>query len=158
LKSLLATLFRLSPLPLARWVIRLANTRFNITVVGVFFARDGRVLVLRHVFRRRYPWGLPAGFLVAGETPEAAAVREVKEETGLDVRVQRILAVHPVLPRMMEVVVVGRVDSSQAITPSHEIFEGEFCAPDALPDELMPSHREWVRRAGAPSPALSTEA
>ncbi|MBE3574076.1 MAG: NUDIX hydrolase [Firmicutes bacterium] len=42
----------------------------------------GRVLVLRHA---RGEWILPKGHIEAGETPEQAAAREIREETGLDV-------------------------------------------------------------------------
>ena len=115
------------------------------------------MLILRHVYRRRYAWGLPAGFLNAGETPGQAAVREVKEEIGLDVEVTRVHAVHPVRSRHMEVIVVGTVATDQTMRPNHEIFEGAFVAPDALPDGMMPSQAAMVRAARAPSPAFSSE-
>ncbi len=158
MKSIAAHLFRILPLALTRAVVGLANTRFNISVVGVFFDAAGRVLVLRHVFRKRHAWGLPAGFMMPGETPEAAAVREVKEETGLDVAVARVLAIHPVRPRHMEVVVVGTADARQTIRPSAEIFEGCFAAPDALPPDMMPSQAALVRRALPVAPVLVSEA
>ena len=41
MKALLAALFRAAPPPLARFLIGLFNTRFNISVVGVFIAPDG---------------------------------------------------------------------------------------------------------------------
>lgn len=154
-----ARLFRALPSPLTRWVVGFLNTRFNISVVGVILSADGRVLVLRHVFRRRHAWGLPAGFLAANETPEAAMVREALEETGLAVTVERIVAVHPVQPRHMEVVVIGRADAHQPIRPSAEIFEGGFYAPDALPDGMMPSHAGILRAALAlRGPTLKTDA
>jgi len=40
-------------------------------------------LIGRHDRRGRLVWSLPKGHLEAGETPEAAAVREVEEETGI---------------------------------------------------------------------------
>ena len=156
MKTLLARLFRAIPLPIARAVVGALHTRFNVTVAGVFFSADGKVLILRHVFRHAYPWGLPAGFLDAGEIPEAAMVREVKEEIGLDVKVNRIFAVHLIRPRHMEVVVVGTADARQPLKPNHEIFEGAFVAADALPADMMPSQREIVRRAVAPSHPLTT--
>lgn len=39
-------------------------------------------------------WGFPGGAIEIGETPEMAAVREVKEETGLDVSVGRLIGVY----------------------------------------------------------------
>lgn len=130
-------------------VIGLFNARFHISVVGVFVTPDGQVLVLKHVFRRLYPWGLPAGFVNAGESPESAMVREVKEEIGLEVRVDRVVDMRPVRARHMEVVVAGTVMPGPAMRPNHEIFEGAFAAPDALPVGMMPSQAEIIRRVVA---------
>ena len=39
-------------------------------------------------------WGFPGGAIELGETPEAAAIREVKEETGLDVEVGELIGIY----------------------------------------------------------------
>lgn len=44
-------------------------------------------LIARHDRRGRLVWSLPKGHVEAGETPEAAAVREIAEETGIAGRV-----------------------------------------------------------------------
>ena len=51
---------------------------------GVVFDAEGRVLVLHHVDGA---WVFPKGHIEAGETSEAAAVREVAEEAGVDAEV-----------------------------------------------------------------------
>ncbi|RYG46493.1 NUDIX domain-containing protein [bacterium] len=57
--------------------------------------REGRMLLCR--LAQGIPsagsWTLPGGGLEFGEHPEQAVVREVKEETGLDVRTRRLLTV-----------------------------------------------------------------
>jgi 8-oxo-dGTP diphosphatase len=39
-------------------------------------------------------WDLPGGFLEPGEHPEAGVVRELREETGLEVRPRRLIGVY----------------------------------------------------------------
>ncbi len=51
--------------------------------------RDGEMLLIkRAVEPHKGHWCPPGGFIEEGESPEEAAVREVKEETGLDVNVR----------------------------------------------------------------------
>jgi 8-oxo-dGTP diphosphatase len=54
---------------------------------------DGRHLLLveRAIEPYRGAWGFPAGFQEYGETPAEAAVRETREETGLEIHVLRVL-------------------------------------------------------------------
>ena len=54
--------------------------------VGVIITHAGSVLLLRRKFvHGAGSWSTPGGHLDFGETPEACAVREAKEETGLDI-------------------------------------------------------------------------
>ena len=55
---------------------------------GGFVVREGKVLALR---RWNGVWLAPKGHLEPGETAEAAARREVREETGLEVAIHEIL-------------------------------------------------------------------
>jgi 8-oxo-dGTP diphosphatase len=59
---------------------------------AVLIEKDGRVLLVR---RGNEPfrglWTLPAGFINGGEDPAEAAARECLEETGLNVRVTRVI-------------------------------------------------------------------
>lgn len=55
------------------------------TVDAIIELPEGRVVLVR----RKYPplgWALPGGFVEVGETLEEAAIREAREETGLEIR------------------------------------------------------------------------
>lgn len=59
----------------------------------VVLLRDDRILMALHRRQHDHYWVLPGGGVEPNETPEEAAVREVQEETGLDIRIQRLLFV-----------------------------------------------------------------
>lgn len=52
---------------------------------------ENRILMVRQHHQERYVWTVPGGAIEPGETSVDAAVREVKEETGLDVAVDRMI-------------------------------------------------------------------
>ena len=54
--------------------------------VGILVSKDDEILMLHRVNPHgRGTWSAPGGHMEHGETPEEAAIREVKEETGLSV-------------------------------------------------------------------------
>lgn len=90
---------RLADLPrlLIRVVIEAAGLlggRYRRTEGAHVLVRDeqGRILVVRTTYLGR-GWMLPGGRVERSETPHAAAVRETREETGIEVRVERLILV-----------------------------------------------------------------
>ena len=57
----------------------------------VISIRDGAPHVALIATRNKTRWGLPKGAVTTGETSEAAALREVREETGIEARIVRML-------------------------------------------------------------------
>ena len=61
----------------------------------VLIQRDDRLLLIQRALDPgKGKWALPAGFVDHDETPEAAAIRETLEETRLQIRIKKLLAVY----------------------------------------------------------------
>lgn len=68
--------------------------------VGAVVFAGGKVLLVRRAKApREGAWSLPGGAQKLGETAQEALVREVREETGLEVRPTRLLAVVDIIER-----------------------------------------------------------
>lgn len=66
--------------------------KHSVSVTGVVVRSDGRVLMIQRADDGR--WVPPGGVLELDETPEAGVVREVLEETGVEVKPERLVGVY----------------------------------------------------------------
>ncbi len=93
-------------------------------------------------------WSFPSGFVDVGEILEDAAVREVEEETGLKVRIDRLLGVYSTQgERTIFIAYAGSIVGG-VMEAGDECFEVAAFPPDALPDLAFP-HDETILRAWA---------
>jgi len=71
------------------------KTRSEVSAGGVVYRRGGDAievaLAARRTRRGELAWGLPKGEIEPDETAEQAAVREVREETGLEAEIEASL-------------------------------------------------------------------
>lgn len=109
----------------------------------------GRVLFsLRRELRG---WELPGGRVDPSETPEAAVIREVREETGLEVEVERPVGRYRrsgFLPHTAWVFRCRPIGGSLATSP--ETARVQWFDLDQLPDTLFPWYRGPLEDARAP--------
>ena len=66
----------------------LADDEYHLTVLGVVRRTDGKYLITKRVMTKQWApgwWEVSGGAAMAGETSKEAVLREVREETGLDV-------------------------------------------------------------------------
>ena len=126
--------------------------------VGAVIFDGARVLLQRRDDNGR--WGLPGGAVEPGESVREALVREVREETGLEVEPLRLVGVYsdPALQVVrypdgnvwhyvnvcFECVVRGG-----RLTTCDETLALAWTALDALPPTLLPNHRIRIRDARA---------
>jgi len=108
--------------------------------VGPLVEQEGESLLVRRAVAPKLGyWCLPAGYVEYDEGPVEAVLREVKEETGLIVRVTGLMAVYHVRsdPRGMGVIIVYRaVPEGGTLAPGDDASEARFFAPGELPHEL----------------------
>lgn len=67
-----------------------------IPAAAVILQQNHRILLVKRKFAPRAgDWSLPAGFIEWGEGPEQTAIRELNEETGLDIAIHSLYGVYP---------------------------------------------------------------
>jgi 8-oxo-dGTP diphosphatase len=117
---------------------------FRIGVYALIF-KDAQVLL---ALRRDIDWwNLPGGGMELGETVEEAVCREVSEETGLEVEVERLIGVYS-KPQKQEVVLAFRCRILGGILQeTEESRECRFFLPSELPANTLPKHRQRIEDA-----------
>ena len=116
------------------------------TTVQAWIDRDGEFLILE---RAEEPfaghWDVPGGFVEMGESPDEAAVREVREETGL-----------AVIPTEL----IGAFTSEYGTTGRHTLDIAYLCRIEAGEFELNRDEKSdaaWVTLADMPELAFAGE-
>jgi 8-oxo-dGTP diphosphatase len=131
-----------------RWRLSWRLTqKFLVGVVAVIFDDQGRILLLNHTYRPDYAWGLPSGWLKARESPAAAIVREVAEETGLHIEVTQPLIIESSKKWPRVDLVFACQCQSGTFRPSAEVSEGGYFKLTALPEALAPHSRRLINQA-----------
>lgn len=122
--------------------MRTERAAFAIGVFALIFQGGEHVLLGR---RRDYDiWNLPGGGLQQGETVTEGIIREVAEETGLVIEVERLVGVYS-KPYKNEVVLTFQCHpTSHELRPSQEATEWRYFSLDELPRNLLPKHRERI--------------
>jgi ADP-ribose pyrophosphatase len=82
--------WRTLPMWLHVLAMRMYRPKFRAAVAAIIFDEQGRILLFKHTYRK-FEWGIPAGGLEHGEQPEKAVVREFLEETGMQIKVEKLL-------------------------------------------------------------------
>jgi ADP-ribose pyrophosphatase YjhB (NUDIX family) len=86
----LLRLWRILPMWVHVLAMRMYRAKFRASVAAMIFDEQGKILLFKHTYRK-FEWGIPAGGLEYGEQPENAIVREVFEETGMQIKVKKLL-------------------------------------------------------------------
>ncbi len=127
----------------------LTEQRARRTVAQAVVLQGDQVLLIKRTSPR--VWELPGGGIEEGETPAAAIAREVREETGVQVRVERELGVYQRLGfRPHDGIVFVCTPVGGALAAGEETLAARFFPITRLPLGLLPWYREVIRDALQP--------
>jgi mutator protein MutT len=116
---------------------------------GCILNEKGEVLLQRRGDGKK--WGIPGGAIELGETPQMAAIREVKEETGLDVEVNNLIGIYtdcnleyPNGDKAQSILIVFELSvlGGTMFCDNEETLELKYFPLDNLPDIFCKQHEE----------------
>jgi ADP-ribose pyrophosphatase YjhB (NUDIX family) len=125
--------------PACGWVLFLDP---KVAVAAVLELAGGIVLCRRAIEPGLGKWSFPAGFVDRGEEVKGALLREIREETGLDAALGRLVGVYSAAGNPV-VLIVYAAKATGTLQPSAEAFELAVFEPRALP-EMAFAHDETI--------------
>jgi 8-oxo-dGTP diphosphatase len=99
---------------------------------------DGGIVLVRRAIEPGYgKWVFPGGYVDRGEEIRSAAIREAREECGLDIELQGLIDIYSYAGRTPIIVVYAATMTGGALCADDECLEARVFAADEIPwDEL----------------------
>ncbi len=145
MKTLLR-LWRTLPMWIHVLAMRLYRPKFRAAVAAMIFDEQGRILLFNHTYRK-FEWGIPAGGLEYGEQPEQAIVREFFEETGMQIKVEKLLLAESSKgDHNISLIFLCKIISG-TFTESSEISEMKYFDLNNLPAMMLSAEKELIQWA-----------
>jgi NADH pyrophosphatase NudC (nudix superfamily) len=121
-------------------------------VVAAIVERADRIVLVRGLGRPPTWYGLVAGFLESGETPEDAVMREVAEEIGIDARRGDLVGTYP-FERLNQIIFVYHVlgGPGEIRLATDELADYKEVPIDKIrpwPQGTGPGLRDWLAKRG----------
>lgn len=104
-------------------------------------------------------WGIPSGHIEIGETVSEAAIREVKEETNLDIKIKKLIGVYSdpnsqvfaypngKIVHFITTCFLAEITGGELRCNSSESLEIKFFNQQNLPQDLLKMHPQWLQDA-----------
>jgi 8-oxo-dGTP pyrophosphatase MutT (NUDIX family) len=129
-------IWRILPMWIHVLAMRMYRPKFRAAVAAIVFDEQGRILLFKHTYRK-FEWGIPAGGLEYNEQPENAIVREFLEETGMQIKVEKLLlAESSKEDRNISLIYLCKIVNG-TFKESNEISEMKYFDVDDLPQMLF---------------------
>jgi 8-oxo-dGTP diphosphatase len=148
MKTLLC-LWRALPMWIHVLAMRMFRPKFRAAVAAMIFDEQGRILLFKHTYRK-FEWGIPAGGLEYGEQPEKAVVREFFEETGIQIKIEKLLlAESSKEDHNISLIFLCKITGG-TFKESSEISEMKYFDVNNLPQMLF-AEKDLIRRVASSS-------
>jgi len=131
------------------------------SVAACYIVRDGRLLMVkRRVRQGTLVWAGPSGDIEPGETPEQAAIREVREEVGIEIEVLERLGdrMQPATGRHLIYLACRVVAGEPTVVDHEEISDVDWAGWDtvqarwaSLKGGIYPPVRAYLERVLVPA-------
>ena len=130
---------------LRRLLLRLLRVRTS-GVKVMLFNEAGQLLLIRNSYGDRNLFLLPGGGISGGESAAQAAVREVREELGLDIGTVEAVATYiSTAEGKRDTIHLFRATThSEAKIDGWEVMEARFFPLDDLPKQVSPATRRRI--------------
>ena len=113
--------------------------------------KENKILIAkRNLKPGKNRWALPGGFIESKETPEAACLRELEEETGLKGKVRKLIGIYLQKTSYYGYLVVIGYEvsvSNSNISLNNELKDAKFFSRENLPVIPFSSHRKIIEKS-----------
>lgn len=120
----------------------------KVAVGTIIHDEAGRVVLVKRAIEPGYgKWVFPGGYVDRGEEIRLAAMREAREEAGLDVRLEQLVGIYSYAGTIPIIIVWAATAHGGELAVDDENSEARWFAPDAIPwdDLAFLSTREALR-------------
>lgn len=120
----------------------------KVAVGTIITTGDGRIVLVRRAIEPGYGlWVFPGGYVDRGETVTAAALREAREEAGLDVRLDGLVNIYSYSGRPLIIIVYTASILGGELRVDEESLEAQLFSPGDIPwnDLAFVSTRDALR-------------
>ena len=144
LHTILLQVYKRLPVPLRFLISYLHSDKFVVGITAIIKHGD-EILLTKNSYQ--YSWALPGGFLTRGESFQESVIREIDEEMGIKVLIERVIEVNTIKTRpIVDVFILCHYQSGTIKPDLVEIEKARFFPLDKLPKRILPIHRKYIEK------------